>query len=145
MTPPEVDAPAVQRDIEVDLPAAEVWPLVGDGAGWVEWLVDESDVVVEPGRDGTIVDDGDRRAVHIDEVVPGESVTWSWWPVGQPVRPPTDRPDDASTVRLVVVPAGARTVVRITETRASASSHRWSLRAGLLARQAWPAPVLAAA
>ncbi len=131
------DTPVVQRDIDVDLPADDVWPLVGDGAGWTEWLVDEADVVVEPGQEGSVVDDGRRRAVRIDAVEPGESVTWSWWPV--------DQPAEASTVRLLVVPAGVRTVVRITETRASASAGRWTLRAGLLARQSWPTAWLIAA
>lgn len=137
MAASSADAPVVQRDIEVDLPAADVWPLVGDGTGWAEWLVDEADVVVEPGREGTVVDDGERRAVRVDAVEPGESVTWSWWPVEQPA--------DASTVRVLIVPAGGHTVVRITETRASASVARWSLRAALLTRQAWPVAWLAAA
>jgi hypothetical protein len=114
---------AVHRDIDVPLTPDEVWSLVADGVGWVEWLVEEADIVVEPGADGTVVDGGERRRVHVDEVVPGVRVTWSWWPVG--------RPADTTSVELVVLPATDRTVVRITETRATAD--RWELRAALLA------------
>lgn len=104
------DEPAVRRDIDVPLPADDVWPLVADGDGWAEWLVEEADVAVESGGEGTVVDDGERRGVLVERVVPGERVTWTWWP--------SDRPDDASRVDLEVVPAAERTVVRITETRA---------------------------
>jgi uncharacterized protein YndB with AHSA1/START domain len=117
------ESPTVRRDIDVPLDAADVWPLVGAGQGWTEWLVDEADLDVEPGAEGTIVDDGERRHVHVDDVVPGERVAWTWWPAG--------RPADASRVELVVLPAGGRTIVRVTESRGSRG--RWNMRATLLA------------
>ena len=133
-------APTVRRDIGVDLPAEDVWPLVADADGWTQWLVDEADVDVQPGARGSVADGGERRDVRVDEVVPGRSVSWRWWPAGAPA--------DASTVQLLVVPSGPRTIVRITETRAAAAqaslaATRWSVRSGLLARLAWRAPVLA--
>ena len=119
------EAPAVHREIDVPLPAADVWPLVADGDGWAEWMVEEADLAVEPGSAGTVVDGGQRRDVRVDQVVPGERVTWTWWP--------TERPGDASRVELVVVPAPGRTVVRITETRAFARALVASARAFALA------------
>jgi hypothetical protein len=118
------DAPSVQRDIDVGLEPGELWPLIGDGQGWAEWLVEESDVAVEPGCEGTVVDGGTRRGVRVEEVEPGQRVTWSWWP--------TDHPDEVSTVRLVVVssPRGSR--IHISETRTLAMG-RWSVRAWRLA------------
>lgn len=113
------DAPTVHRDIDVDLPPDELWPLVGDAAGWGAWLVEEAEVTVEPGREGTVVDGGERRSVRIDEVEPGREVTWSWWPAG--------RPEERSTVRLVVVAAPRGSRVQITETRAAID--RWTARA----------------
>jgi uncharacterized protein YndB with AHSA1/START domain len=138
--PSDLDGPTVQREVDVDLPADDVWPLVGDADGWAEWLVERADVVVEPGQKGTVVDDGQPRRVHIGEVEPGRSVTWSWWPA--------ERPRDASTVRIVVVPAGVTTRLRITETRASASAlaqSRWNARTTLLAARAHPVAMLVAA
>lgn len=114
----------VQRDIEVPMTTDEVWPLVADAAGWTEWLVEEADVTVEPGAGGTVIDDGERRDVRIDEVITGERVAWTWWP--------TSRPDLPSTVELVVVGRPLDTIVRITEIRATATG-RWTARARRLA------------
>jgi hypothetical protein len=113
---------AVRRDIDVPLPLDDVWPLVAGGDGWTEWLVEEADVAVEPGAAGTVVDDGARRELRVDEVVAGERVAWTWWPAG--------RPADASRVELVVIPAADHTLVRITET---SPASRWDRRARLLA------------
>jgi uncharacterized protein YndB with AHSA1/START domain len=115
--------PTVQREIDVPMTADEVWHLVADGDGWTEWLVDEADVTVAPGAGGTVVEDGERRDVRIDDVVPGERVAWTWWP--------TERPDLPSSVELVVVGRPLGSVVRITEVRATAPA-RWSARARLL-------------
>ena len=117
---------AVRRDIDVPLPLDDVWPLVAGGDGWTEWLVEEADVAVEPGSAGTVVEDGERRDVRVDEVVPGERVAWTWWPAG--------RPADASRVELVVVPAAGA--------HAWCASPRRALRhpLGWRADAAWPRP-----
>jgi uncharacterized protein YndB with AHSA1/START domain len=138
--PSDFDRPTVQREVDVDLPADDVWPLVGDAEGWSAWLVERADVVIEPGGEGTVVDAGESRRVHIGDIEPGRSVTWSWWPA--------ERPGDASTVRIVVVPAGATTRLQITETRASAFAQarsRWTARTTLLAARAHPVAMLVAA
>jgi hypothetical protein len=116
----------VRRDIDLDLPADDLWTVVT--GGWEEWLVDAADVTVEPGGAGVVRDDDEDREVRIDEVVDGERVSFEWWPAS--------RPQDRSAVELVVLPTPAGAVLRITETfppqhrvRATAAAIRWEVRA----------------
>jgi uncharacterized protein YndB with AHSA1/START domain len=122
------DALTVTRDIDVELGEDELWELVGDGEAWAEWMADASDVEVVPGGEGEVVDDGERRRVHIDDVVPGRRVSYRWWP--------TDQPAAVSTVELVIVPRPVGSTLRISETlRANALAPavalelRWAVRA----------------
>ena len=117
----------VTRDVELDAPADEAWELIGDSSGWAGWMVDDADIVVEPGRHGTVRDDEADRSVRIREVVQGERVTFDWWTPGE---------DSAgSTVLLELVPAGDRTLLRIVETfpatrnLAARASIIWDVRA----------------
>ena len=73
----------VTRDVELDVPADEAWELIGDASGWSDWMVDDADIVVEPGRHGTVNEDDGARSVRIREVVPGERVTFDWWTPGE--------------------------------------------------------------
>ena len=57
-------------------------------------MVDGADIDVDPGSHGTVVDDGVARDVRIDRVDPSRGVAFTWWP--------HSRPDQASTVELVV-------------------------------------------
>jgi uncharacterized protein YndB with AHSA1/START domain len=116
----------VRRDIEIDLPAAELWSLVTDG--WDQWLVDAADVTVEPGGRGVVRDDEVDRAVRVDEVVDGERISFEWWPAA--------RPADRSAVELVVLPTPSGALLRVTETfppqphaTAIAAAFRWEVRA----------------
>jgi uncharacterized protein YndB with AHSA1/START domain len=118
----------VNRDIDVDLPADELWSLLADSDGWERWLVDAADVAVESGATGVVRDDGQDRVVRIDEVVEGERVSFAWWPAG--------RPTDASAVELVVQPASTGAVLHVTEVfppqrgvLAMAASFKWEVRA----------------
>ncbi len=118
----------VSRDIDLDLPADELWSLIGDGEGWEMWLVDEAEVVVETGATGVVRDQGQTREVRLDDVVAGERVLFEWWPAG--------RPGDASAVELVVAPSPSGTVLHVIETfppqstaRASAAWFTWEVRA----------------
>jgi hypothetical protein len=128
MEQPTTAAPiAVTRDIELDAPTDEAWHLIGDASGWSEWMVDDADIVVEPGRHGTVREDETDRSVRIREVVHGERVTFDWWTPGE---------DNAgSTVVLELVPSESRTLLRIVETfpaarHAAARAHLlWDVRA----------------
>jgi uncharacterized protein YndB with AHSA1/START domain len=129
------DPLVITRDLELDVPADELWPLVADGERWADWLADRSDVVVEPARRGVVVDDdGVERQVAIEAVVDGERVRLAWWP--------TDRPDEGSTVELAVAPlpssGGDRSRLSVIETYARASAalpavSRWDVRLMLFA------------
>jgi hypothetical protein len=120
------DPTRITRTIETDLELGELWSLVADGGGWVEWMVDDADIDIDPGSHGTVVDDGVARDVRIDHVDASRRVAFTWWP--------QSRPDQASTVELVVLPSATGSRLRVTETRASAgaSSLAWDVRAMLL-------------
>ena len=98
----------VTRTVELDMSPEDLWPLVGDGAHWSDWMVDESVVDVAPDGEGQVREDGVDRGVRISEVVEGERVRFDWWP--------TDRPDSVSTVELVVMPRESGVVLHIAET-----------------------------
>jgi uncharacterized protein YndB with AHSA1/START domain len=118
----------ITRDIDLDLSEQELWDMIGDGDAWSKWLTDAADVVVAPGRDGEVVDDGERRFVHIDDVVPGRRVAYRWWPASEP--------DAVSSVELVIIPSSAGSTLRVRETirasSAAAAAHRWEVRAIVL-------------
>jgi hypothetical protein len=50
-----MDAPlAIERLIDLDLPADELWALIATGEGWQRWMVDHA---------GLPVGSGDRKSV----------------------------------------------------------------------------------
>ena len=118
----------ITRDIDLDLSEQEVWQLIGDGEAWSQWLADASDVVVAPGGAGEVVDDGERRFVRVDDVVPGRRVSYRWWPASEP--------DAVSSVELVIVPRPGGSTLRVRETiqassaaSAASTAHlRWTVR-----------------
>lgn len=118
----------VTRDIDVDLPADELWHLIVDGDRWADWLVDDAAVDVTPGAGGVVVDGGEERTVGISSVQPGEGLRFAWWP--------SDRPGLASSVELRIVETESRSVLRIVEvfppavtTAAPGASITWDVRA----------------
>ena len=118
----------ITRDIELDLSEQELWELIGNGEAWSQWMTEASDVVVAPGGTGEIVDDGERRFVRVDDVVPGRRVSYRWWPAAEP--------DAVSSVDLVVVPRPGGSTLRVRETiqasSAAAAALRWEVRAIVL-------------
>ena len=128
------EATRVQRTVDTDLAPTDLWALVSDGDRWAAWMVDESDVDVVPGAGGRVVDDGIGRTVRIDRLDDdgtSRRVGFTWWP--------DDRPDLASAVELVVLPAAGGSRLHVTETQASASTAvagGWDVRLMLLVAQA---------
>jgi uncharacterized protein YndB with AHSA1/START domain len=116
--------PRITRTVETELTPDELWSLVADGEGWASWLVDDADIVVEPGATGTVVDDDEVRDVRIDRVEPHERVAFTWWPQG--------RTEQATRVELVVVPG--RLLISETKNAAPVASAaiRWDVRALVL-------------
>lgn len=133
--PPDVTR--IRRTVETELAPDELWHLARDGDEWATWMVDEADVTVAPGAGGSVVDDGVTFTVRIDVVDDDgddQRVGFTWWP--------EDRPDLASAVELVVLPAPTGSRLLITETQACAAPARttWDVRLLLLGVRA---PLLA--
>jgi uncharacterized protein YndB with AHSA1/START domain len=121
----------ITRTVDTDLDAEQLWSLVADDDGWAGWMVDEADVDVSPGATGRVVDDGVERVVHIERIG-DHDVTFTWWP--------PDRPELASAVELVVLPAQGGSRLQVTETalraRAAGPAAAWDVRLMLLVASA---------
>lgn len=109
------DAVQITRTVDTDLAADDLWQLVADSDQWTQWLVEEAHIDVAPHAEGTVVDDGETRRVRIDRVEPGnQSLGFTWWP--------TDAPQLASAVDIVVLPHPAGSTLHVTETLPSAAA-----------------------
>ena len=83
--------------------ADEAWEAVTE---LEEWLVDDADLTLEPGEEGTLrLPDGEERRAVVEEVAPRERLTFWWWPEDAP----------ATHVELTLVPAVSGTLVRVVE------------------------------
>jgi len=95
------DLPEIERSIEIPAQPDEVWERVVDGAVAEEWM----GVRLEPRRGGTVTVP-DRVVIGtVEEVVPGESITWSW----------READGDPSQVTITVEPVEIGTRVTIVE------------------------------
>lgn len=108
MTAPDLPTPddvVITRETGLAISADELWALVGQGEHWSEWLVDEADIHVSEGANGTVTIDGEHRLVTVRRVREGEHLQFEWWG------------DDAprTTVDLEVMPAGRGSVLRVSE------------------------------
>lgn len=91
----------IERSIEIAAPPDEIWERIIDGDLAEEWL----GVRVEPRPGGKVSAAGRDLIGTVEEVVPGESITWSW-------REPHG---DPSQVVIDIEPTPAGTRVNITE------------------------------
>jgi Activator of Hsp90 ATPase homolog 1-like protein len=93
----------VSREVELPLDADEAWEAVTELEGW---LVDDADLTLEPGEEGTLrLPDGEERRAVVEEVEPRERLTFWWWGEDEP----------ATHVSLTLVPAVGGTLVRVVE------------------------------
>jgi uncharacterized protein YndB with AHSA1/START domain len=93
----------VTREIEIPLDADEAWDAV---TSLDEWLVDDSDLALEPGEEGTLrLPGGEERFAVVEEVEVGERLAFWWWAGSEP----------ATLVELTLVPAVGGTRVRVVE------------------------------
>jgi len=93
--------PQVEKSVEIAATPGEVWDRVVDGDFSEEWM----GVTIDP-RPGGDVTVADRDMIGtVEEVVPGESITWSW-------REPDG---DPSQVTIEIAPSDAGTIVTVTE------------------------------
>src|SRR3712207_1950943 len=116
----------VTREVELPLEADEAWEAVTE---LEEWLVDDADLRLEPGEEGTLrLPDGEERRAVVEEVSAGERLAFWWWT------------DDAPATRfeLTLVPAVGGTVVRVVESGWSAAP--FALAHGVPEREIGRAP-----
>ena len=95
------DLPEIERSVDVPADPGEVWERIVDGDLAEEWM----GVRVEP-RPGGDVTVPDRDIIGtVEEVVPGESITWSWREID----------GDPSQVTIYLTPTKEGTRVTIVE------------------------------
>lgn len=96
-----MDLPEIRRSTEIPANPDEVWERIVDGDLAEEWM----GVRLDP-RPGGMVTVPDRDMIGtVEEVAPGESITWSWREVdGEP-----------SQVMIEVTPSEGGSKVAITE------------------------------
>lgn len=95
------DLPEIERSVELPAEPDEVWEKIVDGDLSEEWMGVR--LVPRPGGDVTVP--GREMIGTVEEVVPGESITWSW-------REPEGDPSQV-TIRVTPTESGSR--VDITE------------------------------
>ena len=82
MTTPST-APRLERSIELDADAGEVWEAITQPDQLQGWLGDEVEIDMQPGGCGHVVDDdGVHREVLVTAVEPGRRLAWHWWADG---------------------------------------------------------------
>jgi len=109
---------ALERTVDVDLSASEVWELLVDDEERAAWFGGPTELDAVPGGDAEFTDpDGTRRRAVVDEVAPGRLLSWTWWP--------EDGDGAMSQVTIELRPLPGGTQVEVTEVpvaRASVSS-----------------------
>jgi uncharacterized protein YndB with AHSA1/START domain len=97
---------SVTREVTLPVDPDAAWETVTE---LEDWLVEDADLELEPGAEGTVVLEGgeERRAV-VEEVEPGERLAFWWWGEGEP----------ATFVELTLAPAVSGTRVVVVESGA---------------------------
>lgn len=126
------DEHPVERSVTLETSIERAWELITSPDDLNGWLGAEVDLDPKPGAAGHVLDhDGTRRRLVIDEVVPGERISWRWWVD----RDSGDRSDSetagvgdgrwgTSRVAITLTPAVDGTRVNVIEHRLpSASAH----------------------
>ncbi len=93
----------VTREVTLPLEAPEAWETLTELDAW---LVEDADLTLEPGEEGTLrLPDGEERRAVVEAVEPGERLTFWWWAGEEP----------ATHVSLTLVPADGGTRVVVVE------------------------------
>lgn len=95
------ELPQIERSVELPADPEEVWERIVDGDLAEEWM----GVRLDPRPGGAVTVPGREMIGTVEEVVPGESITWSW-------REPNG---DPSQVTIKVTPTDSGSQVDITE------------------------------
>lgn len=106
----------VERCVEVDAPADEVWEAVVDPDQLSAWLNVDVEMDVQPGGSARFMTPDGRRLGVVEQVVPGERLVFSWWP-----SPGFGR---TSRVEIELSETTEGTLVRVVETFLSVAPPR---------------------
>lgn len=100
----------VTRTVTLDASADEVWRLLTDDAELSRWFGSTASLDAVPGGVGRFSDGSTVRRAVVQRVDPGRCVGFTWWD--------ERRPDEASTVELVVDDSSidGRVQLTVTET-----------------------------
>jgi len=96
---------------EVVLPVEpdDAWAAVTEERALEAWLAERVELDLRPGGEASFtLPDGEERRGMIEEVAPGERLTFWWWADG----------GESSRVTFELAPAVGGTLVRVTETPA---------------------------
>src|SRR3954468_7053889 len=97
------------KEVVLPVDADEAWEAVSDETALEAWLAERVELDLRPGGDATFVlPDGEERRGMVEEVAPGERLTFWWWP----------EDGESSRVTFELAPAVGGTRIRVTETPA---------------------------
>jgi uncharacterized protein YndB with AHSA1/START domain len=100
------ELPRVERTVELGVPAADLWQHLVDGELASFWM--GGVMTIEPRLNGRVLLHADDAPIvfgTVEELVAGESITWTW----------RTRDGEPTQVSIVVEPASERSVLRVTE------------------------------
>jgi hypothetical protein len=121
----------VTREVTLPLDADEAWETVTE---LDEWLVEDADVDLSPGAEGTLtLPDGSERSVVVADVEEGSRLEFWWWAADEP----------ATHVSLTLQPAVSGTRVVVVESGHVAGPVAFAGFAAALSRLAAPRAALA--
>ena len=129
--------PVIERQVALPTDVERAWDLLTSAEELERWLGAEVDLRPTPGAAGLVVDDdGTRRRLVVDEVVPGQRLTWHWaveeagGAVGAVSRVAlTLTPEEDGGTRLVVTEEPLeQAAAPVAQASASAGGAAWSHR-----------------
>lgn len=100
------ELPRVERNVEVGVPTAELWQHLVDGELASFWM--GGVMTIEPRLNGRVLlhtDDAPVVFGTVEDLVKGESITWTW----------RTRDGEPTQVSIVVEPAADGSILRVTE------------------------------
>jgi uncharacterized protein YndB with AHSA1/START domain len=99
------------KEVVLPVQVDEAWEAVSDETALEAWLAERVELDLRPGGEATFVlPDGEERHGMVEEVAPGERLTFWWWPAIQD--------GESSRVTFELTPAIGGTRIRVTETPA---------------------------
>jgi uncharacterized protein YndB with AHSA1/START domain len=97
------------KEVVLPVDGDEAWAAVTEERALEAWLAERVELDLRPGGEASFtLPDGEERSGMVEEVAPGERLTFWWWANG----------GESSRVTFELAPAVGGTLVRVTETPA---------------------------